>query len=59
MCLKRHILYSIILLPGVKDPLYQSTLLEELRVQQNIDEDEGYENPMRDQLLQFSGYRAA
>lgn len=31
---KRLLLYFIVLLPGVKDPLYQSTLLEELRVQQ-------------------------
>lgn len=29
---KEDLLYSIVLLPGIKDPLKQSTLLEELRV---------------------------
>lgn len=31
---QRFLLYFIILLPGIKDPLYQMTLLKELRVQQ-------------------------
>lgn len=34
MDVKGFLLYFIILLPGVKDPLYQLTPLEELRVQQ-------------------------
>lgn len=36
MDVKRFLLYFIILLPGIKDPLYQLTLLEELRVEQKF-----------------------
>lgn len=32
--IKNYLLYFIVLLPGIEDPLYQSTLLEKLKVQQ-------------------------